>query len=67
MEKENRPFSRECKQVEINCPKCGLLHVDVMVVGSILLRRRHQIEAFILKVHNENQHQGKPTDATNHS
>ena len=60
-------FERGCKQVSVTCPQCGDLEFSVNIVGSILLRRRSQIEAFILKVHHESQHQGKPTDATNHS
>ena len=67
MENTQRPFSHNCHQVVVNCPKCGDLHVDVNIVSSILLRRRDQIEAFILAGHNRSEHPEESTSAAKRS
>jgi hypothetical protein len=67
MPNSKKVLGKGCRKVGFECPDCGKLSADVNIVGSILLRRRAQIEAFILKVHREASHGARSHDAANPS
>ena len=67
MARPQNPFNRGVEQVSVTCPKCGPLTVCVSIVHSVLLRRRAEIEAFILAGHTRAEHGYAESNGSNHN
>ena len=66
MNSQKRPFNHGCEAIEIACPSCGPLVVSINVVHSIWLRRRAEIESFILATHQQAKHAEGQADDSKH-